>query len=423
MSSSQMEKLHAEKRADLGQRLAKNVPDDATLKMIANLGTGNVLGLGHTQALDTMLTNGDDSLDAFQGIYWTLKNRFLFDKPLLVDSHVDCPIVVCGSGPSLLQHLDILRKNQDNIFIVAGESTTLVLSENGIMADMVCPVERIDTRDYCMRAVEDSAWYGGLPLVPRISQRMNKHLSIVGPSQYIDWLDLDQADLQTNCPLSGAQAVCNGNYLSVKKQAPVYLVGHDLCYIDNQSHVSGYESFEFGTHDGPKLANVLCNDGLMRDTTPEWLRTTGMLSQVVKRRPNVYNCSSKGANFGFIETRDLPKTFADCSKELVTGRKPNVDIGRLLTAQARVADDAGRLMSSFSKLKCEDDMDLLDILGKDNPNWNLFEIMLRPLYIQLSILKRLEPGINPLRHAKQAVHNTLGGLMPLIEELQEEAKW
>ena len=421
MSSSQMEELHGRKAAELGSRLVRSVPPDATLQMVANIGTGNEIGLGQVQAMDTLLTNGDDCLDAFQGLYWTLKNRFLFEKPLLVDAKIRCPIVACGSGPSLGPSLETLRANQERMFIVAGESTTRVLAQNGIRADMVCPVERIDTRDYCMRDVEDTACYGGLMLVPRVAHRMDRHLAIVGPMQYGEWLGLDPRDYQTNCPLSGAQAVCNATYLAHATQAPVYLVGHDLCFVNDAGHVEGYDTFEFHTPDGEKQAAVLCNDGEMRPTTPEWLRVVGMLSQVVKRRANVRNCSPHGANFGFIESVELPTRWETCDTEMETGRLPTVDTEALTASQKCVGDDAKRLIDRIDKITSSDQLDLGGLLGDDNRNWRFFEVLLRPLFLQLSIMRKFGYDRAVVRWAKEGSRNVLQALMPLICELQEEA--
>ncbi len=393
------------------------LPDVTCADLIGMVKGGRVLNAPPEVLMDIMLREGDDSLDCWQGIYWTIKNMFLLEKPALSNVRRSGVIIACGSGPSLQDNLERLRDLQNSAYIIAAESTTEILVENGIMPHMVTPLERVDLRTHCLDGTYNHAAYGGACVVPHEPHRFNTHYLLMANTPMTQWAGVK--GLVPMSAVSGGQAVLNGMALAADGTADLYLVGQDLCVVDGADHTEGYA--HNSRMDMPVA--VECYDGKTRTATHEWARTAQHISGCQERfgSSRIYSVTEKGCKIGGVSVRGLPGP-DECEpgvETILPGAHNPVDIGRLrslvkaLPHQLEIAIKRSRSARNIRQL----DPDRLI----DGPNKWLLSYLLQPLYAQISI-ERLAPFGNKgvaVEWFADAFESIYNGLYRSIKEVAD----
>jgi hypothetical protein len=212
---------------------------------------------------EEMTVFGTDPMDTWQGFVNTMlahRECDILNAPLVKDIVVNKTVIAVGSGPSLAQHIQSIVNLRDRLFIVAAYSAAPTLRRHGITCDVIVPVERLrDDLDvaYLLR----STIYAGKTVVPDLPQ-----------ASYERWLNVDCSPMYeyfgvngptSSAPLSGLEALRVA--VTISGGLHVYSVGNDLCYVDGVSHARDVSLHATQTID------VLCRDGEMRPSRPEWI--------------------------------------------------------------------------------------------------------------------------------------------------------
>ncbi len=87
----------------------------------------------------------DDEEQAIENAYYNylLKRKMIFEKSNLENEKI--PVLIIGSGPSLEQTIDIIKKYQDKALIVSCGSSLSKLAKEGIFPDVWINLERVPT--------------------------------------------------------------------------------------------------------------------------------------------------------------------------------------------------------------------------------------------------------------------------------------
>jgi len=356
--------------------------------------------------LDQPLLLGDDVMDCWQGIYWLLKQRHLLAHPRPDEIELDLPIISVGSGPSLDENIDELRKIQKHVYISAAHSAVERLLEANIVPDFTCPVERVDPALFGMPShpLPSQTVYCGLPIVPREPDRCQSRLCCSGADMIYPWAGYVKGGY-TASNATGPHSVTTAAQMTTR---PIYLVGHDL--------VDGYRQGYPYTAPEPGEVTVPCYDGVNRPINQFRLRARAVLEAMAPHHPLIQT-SRQAAAINGIPFEGLPITYHLSTPKQVIYAGPRHP-GRRLRADALALG----LPSAFEHAAAR-------VLGADSPQdlhpsalggddyAPMFGYLLRPLYSQLRITKALVPTIDTTAWFKEAFANIIDGLIAQAEDV------
>lgn len=226
------------------------------------------------------LNHGDDILDVMIGLQQMIRNKRLFGCPPLPVGAWNGDAIAVGSGPSLMDHMDDLRRAQDKMLIVAAHSAVPKLLQHGVIPHMITPKERDPDIGIIPNKLPEKVVYAGLPCVPVAPDRCHTAYLVGCSDPILRWLGFARDDIGTP-QNSGTLAAY---VASVVSTGALYLVGYDMT-------IGHYDGFKFPeeTTDG----DIECADGVRRPSCRIYRVAQAELNAIADRK-RVVQMNPKG---------------------------------------------------------------------------------------------------------------------------------
>ncbi|EJK2981509.1 motility associated factor glycosyltransferase family protein [Campylobacter coli] len=270
---------------------------------------------------DSILSHGNDPLDALQGI-----EQFVYNLPQMIThpsykellskrKGISDTAIIVSTGPSLTKQLPLLKKYASKATIFCADSSYPILAKHGIKPDYVLSLERIPLTseffnndfgefDKDILFVLKSYVH---PHTTKYLQKNNRNFMLVSTyASFINYLKLDDFGY-FNMGFSVAHMAC---YLSLYlNHKNIIFIGQDLAYAENgNSHPDDYQNS--ANYESQMYEHILTEayGGKEKIKTHHvWLMFKRNLEQDVQKiqkylDTKVYNCTEGGARIkGAIE--------------------------------------------------------------------------------------------------------------------------
>ncbi|EJD4610086.1 motility associated factor glycosyltransferase family protein, partial [Campylobacter coli] len=210
---------------------------------------------------DSILSHGNDPLDALQGI-----EQFVYNLPQMIThpsykellskrKGIGDTAIIVSTGPSLTKQLPLLKKYANKATIFCADSSYPILAKHGIKPDYVLSLERIPLTseffnndfgefDKDILFVLKSYVH---PHTTKYLQKNNRNFMLVSTyASFINYLKLDDFGY-----FNMGFSVANMNFLLAihLKHKNIVLIGQDLAYTkDGLSHTKDYSNLD--KHEG-----------------------------------------------------------------------------------------------------------------------------------------------------------------------------
>ncbi|EIK5189395.1 motility associated factor glycosyltransferase family protein [Campylobacter jejuni] len=266
---------------------------------------------------DSILSHGNDPLDALQGI-----EQFVYNLPSMIThpsykellskrKNLSDTAIIVSTGPSLTKQLPLLKKYASKATIFCADSSYPILAKHNIKPDYVCMLERTEltaeffNHDFgefdkdivfiCAGVVHPKA-------IEYLKGRNRKYLIIPRYLYFPIYIKLKYFDFLYNTP-SVAHMAC---YLSLHlNHKNIIFIGQDLAYAENgNSHPDDYQNS--ANYESQMYEHILTEayGGKKEIKTHEvWIFFKQILeAMIIKYHITTYNCTEGGARIeGTIE--------------------------------------------------------------------------------------------------------------------------
>ncbi|EDO7094335.1 DUF115 domain-containing protein [Campylobacter coli] len=266
---------------------------------------------------DSILSHGNDPLDALQGI-----EQFVYNLPQMIThpsykellskrKGISDTAIIVSTGPSLTKQLPLLKKYASKATIFCADSSYPILAKHNIKPDYVCMLERTEltaeffNHDFgefdkdivfiCAGVVHPKA-------IEYLKGRNRKYLIIPRYLYFPIYIKLKYFDFLYNTP-SVAHMAC---YLSLHlNHKNIIFIGQDLAYAENgNSHPDDYQNS--ANYESQMYEHILTEayGGKKEIKTHEvWIFFKQILeAMIIKYHITTYNCTEGGARIeGTIE--------------------------------------------------------------------------------------------------------------------------
>ncbi|EKF1377520.1 flagellin modification protein PseD, partial [Campylobacter jejuni] len=210
---------------------------------------------------DSILSHGNDPLDALQGI-----EQFVYNLPQMIThpsykellskrKGISDTAIIVSTGPSLTKQLPLLKKYASKATIFCADSSYPILAKHNIKPDYVLSLERIpltseffnnDFGEFDKDIVFVLKSYVH-PHTTKYLQKNNRNFMLVSTyASFINYLKLDDFGY-----FNMGFSVANMNFLLAihLKHKNIVLIGQDLAYAkDGLSHTKDYSNLD--KHEG-----------------------------------------------------------------------------------------------------------------------------------------------------------------------------
>ncbi|EAI2098008.1 DUF115 domain-containing protein [Campylobacter jejuni] len=202
---------------------------------------------------DSILSHGNDPLDALQGI-----EQFVYNLPQMIThpsykellskrKNLSDTAIIVSTGPSLTKQLPLLKKYANKATIFCADSSYPILAKHGIKPDYVCMLERDEIVAECFNNdfgefdkdivfIVKSVTH---PRTIKYLQKNNRAFILVSTyASFIQYLKLDYFGY-----FNMGFSVAHMNFLLTihLKYKNIILIGQDLAYAkDGQTHSQGF---------------------------------------------------------------------------------------------------------------------------------------------------------------------------------------
>ncbi|EAL9972438.1 DUF115 domain-containing protein [Campylobacter coli] len=202
---------------------------------------------------DSILSHGNDPLDALQGI-----EQFVYNLPQMIThpsykellskrKGISDTAIIVSTGPSLTKQLPLLKKYASKATIFCADSSYPILAKHGIKPDYVCMLERDEIVAECFNNdfgefdkdivfIVKSVTH---PHTIKYLQKNNRAFILVSTyASFIQYLKLDYFGY-----FNMGFSVAHMNFLLTihLKYKNIILIGQDLAYAkDGQTHSQGF---------------------------------------------------------------------------------------------------------------------------------------------------------------------------------------
>ncbi|EGG1202277.1 motility associated factor glycosyltransferase family protein [Campylobacter coli] len=202
---------------------------------------------------DSILSHGNDPLDALQGI-----EQFVYNLPSMIThpsykellskrKGISDTAIIVSTGPSLTKQLPLLKKYANKATIFCADSSYPILAKHGIKPDYVCMLERDEIVAECFNNdfgefdkdivfIVKSVTH---PHTIKYLQKNNRAFILVSTyASFIQYLKLDYFGY-----FNMGFSVAHMNFLLTihLKYKNIILIGQDLAYAkDGQTHSQGF---------------------------------------------------------------------------------------------------------------------------------------------------------------------------------------
>ncbi|EAI0965245.1 DUF115 domain-containing protein, partial [Campylobacter coli] len=273
---------------------------------------------------DSILSHGNDPLDALQGI-----EQFVYNLPSMIThpsykellskrKGISDTAIIVSTGPSLTKQLPLLKKYASKATIFCADSSYPILAKHNIKPDYVLSLERIPLTseffnndfgefDKDILFVLKSYVH---PHTTKYLQKNNRNFMLVSTyASFINYLKLDDFGY-----FNMGFSVANMNFLLAihLKHKNIVLIGQDLAYAkDGLSHTKDYSNLD--KHEGHfqrdknKYTTQAYGDNGKVESSFVWTLFRHNFEQDVQKiqkylDTKVYNCTEGGARIeGTIE--------------------------------------------------------------------------------------------------------------------------
>jgi hypothetical protein len=356
---------------------------------------------------------GNSTIDGLHGAYNVSQNASrIMRAPSINDiDKLHCPAIAVGAGPSLSEYIHRLPELRDKCLIVACDTVAQKLNEAGCDPHVVTPLERLNSTAIKLRDYNGDAIFAGMPCVPpEAVAQFNRHIRVSHSDVLYQWAGMDDSVVDTGST-SGSMAVHIASELT---DGPVYMIGHDLLLDDDVYFDASLESAKHVEQSG--ATKIAGNDDEMHETKTEWARVV-MELQILAGKRMLANCSAPlgmGARILGAESTALP-----LPAELpVSSTELNIDItgGSWIELKSRgkhVAEDFEAMCERGTQAKSMSDLRIEGYVPERN--LRLFAYILRPMFAQISVERRLgksdEHLIRLWRQRMANLQREIGGIM------------
>ncbi|ECL3135363.1 motility associated factor glycosyltransferase family protein [Campylobacter jejuni] len=266
---------------------------------------------------DSILSHGNDPLDALQGI-----EQFVYNLPQMIThpsykellskrKGISDTAIIVSTGPSLTKQLPLLKKYASKATIFCADSSYPILAKHGIKPDYVCMLERTEitaeffNHDFgefdkdimfiCAGVVHPKA-------IEYLKGRNRKYLIIPRYLYFPIYIKLKYFDFLYNTPSVAHMSYFLSVLLNHKN---IIFIGQDLAYAENgNSHPDDYQNS--ANYESQMYEHILTEayGGKKEIKTHEfWIFFKQILeAMIIKYHITTYNCTEGGARIeGTIE--------------------------------------------------------------------------------------------------------------------------
>ncbi|MBX2705992.1 motility associated factor glycosyltransferase family protein, partial [Campylobacter coli] len=270
---------------------------------------------------DSILSHGNDPLDALQGI-----EQFVYNLPQMIThpsykellskrKGISDTAIIVSTGPSLTKQLPLLKKYASKATIFCADSSYPILAKHNIKPDYVCMLERTEiTAEFFNH--DFGEFDNGICFIIKsivhpnainyLTKKTDNFTIVSTYASFIQYLKLDYFGY-FNMGFSVAHMAC---YLSLHlNHKNIIFIGQDLAYAENgNSHPDDYQNS--ANYESQTYEHILTEayGGKEKIKTHHvWLMFKRNLEQDVQKiqkylDTKVYNCTEGGARIeGTIE--------------------------------------------------------------------------------------------------------------------------
>jgi len=183
---------------------------------------------------------------------WMCVENMIVNSPLLLTrpdmSHFfgsfDCPAIAIGSGPSVADHLEDIRRLNSKFLIFCAESAAQGLVKAGIRPHFICPQERVMSPFLPkMKEWGPPDWRPWCICTPQVhpaslSPFQGRVVPVASINQPWEWYWRFHGERKPTIEGSST-GVAAVTFAALMTRGPVYLVGNDCAYDDDESHWGG----------------------------------------------------------------------------------------------------------------------------------------------------------------------------------------
>lgn len=371
----------------------------------------------YKQLGDKPLEFGDDIMDGMQGAYHLAKNaKYLLRGASL--NQMGCgnaPAIAIAAGPSLKKHIPALRALQSKALLVCCDSLLDGLLAEGITPHLCTPVERTPQIANAFSSRGYKVPFAGKGVVHQdVVEKFDNHWFVPCTDILYGWAGALPEEMASHGQSTGTMTVSVATSLTT---GPVYLVGHDLSMGASSSHVDFAKAVA--------VHNQQCfpTDGYSGPVMTDWWwdmfrRHIEWRCKVHKNCINVNELDGIGARIHHSKAGRLPDPSTLSDFRMPPTPAPNEMRYQQFKARCQTlpADAKRALVKLASRQLTSQDTALQSLFP--NENWRMFAYIMRSLYAQFSMeAKSGRDKKRVVEGCREAVSNTLRGLMPMLEEM------
>lgn len=226
------------------------------------------------------------------------------------DSYIGQTAVVVGAGPSLDYNLDVLRKLQGKVLILAVDAALKTLLANGIVPDMVSTLERLDVtkKFYNGISIPDQVVFGGPSIISGDVIGAFKRKVFTGRNGDGFLTDFEEISHHKNLDIGMNVSHVPFAFALYAGCSTIVLVGMDLAYTDGKTHSAGVSGFLDKTTRSVyenNVKTVMGQGGNLLQTYEYFLYSKVWLEATIINNPQVtvLNASKGGAKI--LGTKDI----------------------------------------------------------------------------------------------------------------------
>jgi len=260
------------------------------------------------------------------------ENRLCFDLTL-ANAFAGRTAILLAGGPSLQDALPWVKKNRDNVVVIAVSRISRILLAQGIVPHIITTV---DPQEISFEVSRDMLRYGKGLNQPLLVQSHHASPLLVGQwqgrsvftSALFPWrTPLNVATLFHTGPTVGNYALSIAMHMGC---ANIILAGVDLCFTPKgQTHAAGSDEDKVAPDLGQISPRVETYGGALADTggyAPALDVLRFQASEAAKKGHRIYNCGLGAAKVPFIEYRSLEEVELELSSstpaEILASRVP-----------------------------------------------------------------------------------------------------
>ncbi|WP_251825042.1 motility associated factor glycosyltransferase family protein [Campylobacter jejuni] len=284
---------------------------------------------------DSILSHGNDPLDALQGI-----EQFVYNLPQMIThpsykellskrKNLSDTAIIVSTGPSLTKQLPLLKKYANKATIFCADSSYPILAKHGIKPDYVCMLERDEIVAECFNNdfgefdkdivfIVKSVTH---PHTIKYLQKNNRAFILVSTyASFIQYLKLDYFGY-----FNMGFSVAHMNFLLTihLKYKNIILIGQDLAYAkDGQTHSQGF--IHANLHNGDyerdldRFSTTAYGGNGKVQSSEIWTLFRQIFENFIAfSKSKTYNCTEGGAR---IESA-IEKPFKELCENLLENKK------------------------------------------------------------------------------------------------------